>query len=286
MKSITERRITVEVDALLSAVDDTRGKPFNPEELLKVSITNVISGFIFGRGFERTAAERQQAFQRIRECIDHFQDVFDVALIIAPVTRFIPSYGKRLHVGIKAHEDLMSLLERELKNSLNDDGETSDCLVKKYVSEEGPHFDREQLMFAIRDLIIAGSDTTSATILWCLVLLANYPTVQERLHREIDSVVPRDRLPSIDDKAELVYLDEAVVLETMRIRTMVPFSTVHSTLIYRYGDQRILCTSPNTGTVFYWLFVCFSYSPFLSFIQFSSSCKLSSPLVRSMDASR
>src|SRR6218665_1377836 len=229
MKSITERRITVEVDALLSAVDDTRGQPFNPEELLKVSITNVSSGFIFGRGFERTSVERQQAFQRIRECIDHFQDVFDVALIIAPVTRFIPSYGKRLHVGIKAHEELMSLLEREQENSLNDDGETSDCLVRKYVSEEGPHFDREQLMFTIRDLIIAGSDTTSATIMWCLVLLANNPIVQERLHREIDGVVPRERLPSIDDKAELVYL-EAVVLETMRIRTLAPFAETHSTL--------------------------------------------------------
>lgn len=229
IKNFTERRIIVEVDALVTSVEDMKGQPFNPEELLKISVANVISGFIFGRVFERTSAEREQILRRIRECIDHFQDSFEMALVIAPVTRFIPFYGKRIEVGVKAHEELMSLLEKELESSLNDDGETSDCLVKRFVSEEGPHFDREQLMLTIRDLIVAGSDTTSITTLWGLVLLANNPSVQERLRKEIDGVVPRERFPSIEDREELLYL-EAVVLEIMRIRTLIPFGVTHATM--------------------------------------------------------
>ena len=64
---------------------------------------------------------------------------------------------------------------------------------------------------------------------WAVILLGNHPEVLARLQTELDAVLPRDRLPSMDDKAKLPYM-EATILEIMRIRTVVPLGVPHLTL--------------------------------------------------------
>ena len=81
----------------------------------------------------------------------------------------------------------------------------------------------------MRDFVIAGSETVTSTLQWAFVLLAGRDgqCVQERLWKDIDSQVPRERLPSLADRPRLPFL-EATILEVMRIRTVVPLVT-HST---------------------------------------------------------
>ena len=62
---------------------------------------------------------------------------------------------------------------------------------------KGGEYDREQLNFIVRDLLMAGTDTTANSMLWGLIMLANNPDVQRHLRQEIDMVVPRTRLPSL-----------------------------------------------------------------------------------------
>jgi len=89
-------------------------------------------------------------------------------------------------------------------------------------------FDREELLYIIRDLFVAGTDTSVFTILWCLMMIANHHEVQIRMQEEIDNVVGRDRLPSLDDERLMPY-SQAVILETMRRYTLAPLSLFHST---------------------------------------------------------
>lgn len=49
------------------------------------------------------------------------------------------------------------------------------------------------------DMFIGGMETTSSTLCTGVNLLAKHPLVQRRLQEEIDEVVGRDRLPSLDD---------------------------------------------------------------------------------------
>jgi len=44
-------------------------------------------------------------------------------------------------------------------------------------------------------------ESSSTFIRWAIVLLANHVSVQERLHAEIDSVIGRGRLPTLDDRS-------------------------------------------------------------------------------------
>jgi cytochrome P450 len=64
---------------------------------------------------------------------------------------------------------------------------------------------------------MAGTDTTSITLSWCVYMLLQHPAACEKLRLEIDSVVP-DRNMTIAYSAvnKLPYLD-AVLHETLRL---------------------------------------------------------------------
>jgi len=68
----------------------------------------------------------------------------------------------------------------------------------------------------LTNLFAAGSDTTANTINFALWYLCKYPEVQRKLQKEIDAVVGKSRLPSLNDKPDLSYL-EAVSYEVQRI---------------------------------------------------------------------
>ena len=53
---------------------------------------------------------------------------------------------------------------------------------------------------SIVDLFVAGSETTSTTIRWSVLYLINNPDVLAKVQKEIDEVVPKDTLPSLEHK--------------------------------------------------------------------------------------
>jgi len=54
------------------------------------------------------------------------------------------------------------------------------------------------------ELVGGGMETTTTFIRWAIVLLTNHVSVQEHLHNEIDSVIGRERLPTLDDRSRSV----------------------------------------------------------------------------------
>ena len=90
--------------------------------------------------------------------------------------------------------------------------------------------DRDELIFTVRDLFVAGGDTSSVNIQLALILLANNPEAQSRMQKELDSVVGSDRLPSLDDEPSLPFT-QAVILETMRRYTALSLSLPRVTTV-------------------------------------------------------
>ena len=72
----------------------------------------------------------------------------------------------------------------------------------------------------------SGVRTTSAMFYFTLNLLVNYPEVQRKLQIEVDSVIGRSRLPHLNDKDSMPYI-QAVLLEAHRYLSLVPLSIPH-----------------------------------------------------------
>ncbi|XP_064182855.1 sterol 26-hydroxylase, mitochondrial-like isoform X1 [Anguilla rostrata] len=76
---------------------------------------------------------------------------------------------------------------------------------------------------SITELLLAGVDTTSNTLMWALYLLSQNPEVQDRLHREVSSFVLGGRPITAQVVSDMQFL-KAVIKETLRLYPVVPMN--------------------------------------------------------------
>ncbi|CAE6497824.1 unnamed protein product [Rhizoctonia solani] len=75
-------------------------------------------------------------------------------------------------------------------------------------------------------LLTAGTETATLAMMWFVVAMALYPEVQERAQREIDEAVGSNRLPTMEDRVHLPYV-ERLLTEIVRWHPSAPFGVPH-----------------------------------------------------------
>lgn len=78
-------------------------------------------------------------------------------------------------------------------------------------------------------IFIAGGNTTWSTITVSILNMLMNPDVQRKVQDELDSVVGKDRLPTLEDRASLPYM-EHIIQETYRWAPLSPLGVPHKTL--------------------------------------------------------
>ncbi|KAL1267580.1 hypothetical protein QQF64_032943 [Cirrhinus molitorella] len=77
---------------------------------------------------------------------------------------------------------------------------------------------------SVSELLLAGVDTTSNTMLWTLHLLSRCPEVQDTLYQDVTRVLKNDRIPTAEEVNSMPYL-KAVIKETLRMYPVVPMNS-------------------------------------------------------------
>ena len=95
------------------------------------------------------------------------------------------------------------------------------------------------------DLFIAGTETTSSSLLWAFYFLLKYPECQPKIYQEILEQVGHNRLASLEDRPQM-HFTNAFLLEAMRTGTLTPLSVFH----YTFTDINIKgFTIPKNSTI-------------------------------------
>ena len=77
-------------------------------------------------------------------------------------------------------------------------------------------------------MVLAATDTTSNSLEWATYYLTRDPKVQAKVQAEIDAVIGFERLPSLSDRAHMVYT-EATIAELLRMSSVIPLGILHQT---------------------------------------------------------
>jgi cytochrome P450 len=222
-KCLMENRILEESEAMDTFIRAKQGKAFDPTEMARLGTYNVIKNILFGK-----REDYENGPDEMLELITSYIQNLTFAVDIAPaLLELIPYFRRKVKFGTNAMARMCDIIKEEIEH-IKKNGQV-ECFVSSYLAKVGPDYDHEQLIYTARDVIGAGSETTSTTLLWLLMFLANNQSIQERLQKEIDEVIPKHRLPSLDDQPKLPFV-EATILEIMRFRTIVPIAIPHLTL--------------------------------------------------------
>ena len=87
-------------------------------------------------------------------------------------------------------------------------------------------FTDEEIIANVGTIIVAGEDTTAHTLAWTIWLLASRPDIQRRLALEADAALGEDRFPTDHGRIEDLRYGEAVIRESMRLKTVGPLLTL------------------------------------------------------------
>lgn len=122
-----------------------------------------------------------------------------------------------------------SIREHQASLDPNSPRDFIDCFLTKIAQEKKDplsHFQIDTLLMTTHNLLFGGTETVGTTMRHALLILMKYPKVQARIQEEIDHVVGRARMPSLEDRVNMPYTD-AVIHEVQRFADVIPMNLPH-----------------------------------------------------------
>ncbi|XP_022111323.1 steroid 17-alpha-hydroxylase/17,20 lyase-like isoform X2 [Acanthaster planci] len=225
--------VTPEIAKVLDGLGD---KPFAPKYTIGQIVYNILASMCFGRQYEFNQPELLQWIDLNVEA----QKAFGNGLLpdYFPALSFIPTQSEKKVCKIVGA--MLDVFYGELKRHREQfdpdnvrDFFDSLLLTQKQAieagEEEADKITDTHIVQTVSDIFGAGTETTIITLHWAVGLMVENPDIQQKVAMEIDEVLGRDRLPSLDDRASLPYT-EATILEIFRYGTVAPTGLPHAVM--------------------------------------------------------
>lgn len=225
MSNIHSQVSTRLLPALRSRAED--GRPFDIQELLERFAIDNVCKVVFDGDLDRLGLDSPDGKE--------FNEAFERAsnLSVARFSSLIPGVWKLkriLNVGSeKELREKIAIVHRFATKAVRSrkvNGSLGDDLLSKFVAENGDYSD-EFLRDVIVNFVVAGRDTTSATLTWFLWEIGRRPDVEKKVLEEIKRVRGKDenfQVFSLSQVRDMGYM-HAVLSETLRLHPPAPLAT-------------------------------------------------------------
>ncbi|KAM9325623.1 cytochrome P450 2A6-like [Gastrophryne carolinensis] len=231
-KRSLEERIQEEAHYLAEEFEKNGDKPFDPTNLLRLAVSNVICSVVFGERFDYEDQRFKTILALLQEIMLMMSSVWGMLLNMFPKTmQTLPGPQQKIFSNF---EKLKTFIAESLEHhretlDINCPRDFIDCfLIRMDEEKDNPdtEFKFDNLFGTVIDLFFAGTETTSTTIKYGLLYLLKHPEMQRKIHDEMDRVVGQNRCPSFEDRVSLPYT-EAAVHEIQRLADITPLSLPH-----------------------------------------------------------
>uniref|UniRef100_A0A4X1UMC1 unspecific monooxygenase n=2 Tax=Sus scrofa TaxID=9823 RepID=A0A4X1UMC1_PIG len=232
-KRSIEERIQEEACCLVEELRKTNASPCDPTFLLGCAPCNVICSIIFHNRFDYTDPNFLTLLEKFNENFKIMSTPWmQVCSNFPALIDYLPgSHNKVLKNSAYVKSYILEKVkEHQASLDVNDPRDFIDCFLIKMEQEKHNHqmaFTFENLIATISDLFEAGTETTSTTLRYGLLLMLKHPDVTAKVQKEIDSVIERHRSPCMQDRSRMPYTD-AVVHEIQRYIDLIPISVPHA----------------------------------------------------------
>ncbi|KAM8953988.1 cytochrome P450 2K1-like isoform 2-T2 [Pelodytes ibericus] len=263
-KKLMEEKISEECDSLVEVFKSFKGKPFENVVLINAAIANIIVSMLLGKRFEYSNSTFIKLMNLINESVKVYASPMVLLFNAYPsLIRWFPGSHKTLFKNSLAMRRFLKehFIKSRDQLDVNDQRNIIDAFLVKqqevvlYFQTEKPSprlfFSNDNLECLCCNLFSAGTDTTSTTLRWGLLLMMKYPEIQKSVQNEIDRVIGSAR-PKPEHRQEMPYTD-AVIHEVQRFSNIVssgvPRATTRDITFRGYSLPKGTHVIPLLGSV-------------------------------------
>ncbi|XP_076623309.1 putative cytochrome P450 305a1 [Colletes latitarsis] len=236
-----------ELNEVLDSLKDGGVKMLKP--LITPAVINVLWTIAAGKRFNETS--KLEYFVDLLDRRARVFDMFGGILSTFPWIRYIApeasGYNLLQTLNVELRDFLMKTInEHKQKYVIGSEADLIDMFITEMNKDKyNTIYNDDQLVMILIDLFIAGVTTTATTLDFLFMNMVVHQDVQQKLQKEIDSVVPASRLPDLGDKMKLPYA-EAVITESQRLWPVLPVIGPRRVLRDTYLDNYSL---PKDSTI-------------------------------------
>ncbi|KAH6988520.1 benzoate 4-monooxygenase cytochrome P450 [Ilyonectria destructans] len=213
-----EPRVAKYTDLLLSQIQARAEKPIDATLWCNFYGFDVMGDLAFGKSFDMLNDGVAHHYMELM----HKATVFGTSF-----GRFPWAFLLSQHIPIVniQHNNFLKWLKNQVKKRTEAEPELPDvfsAVLDPYKEKANPSYKDEMHLIGDANLIVvAGSDTTSATMTCALFELVTHPEACKKLQNEVDEFFAQNEGPEHMALSKLKYL-QAVVDESMRLHPAVP----------------------------------------------------------------
>ncbi|XP_043854298.1 cytochrome P450 2K1-like [Dromiciops gliroides] len=231
-KNAIELKIQDELHSLVRYFESHKGKPFETPVILRHAASNIICSILFGNRYGYDDSEFQYLLKLLEENIKLSGSSRIELYNNYPFLGFMIGAHRMILWNIEQMKNFFHKIFESHALHLNINhltGFVDSFLLKWQQETQNPktEFHEKNLLFTTLDLFSAGTETTSTTLCWGILLMMKYPEVQRKVQAEINKVISLSRDPQVQDRKNMPYTD-AVIHEIQRFANIVPMGLSRS----------------------------------------------------------
>ncbi|XP_017294468.1 cytochrome P450 2F2 [Kryptolebias marmoratus] len=248
-KKSMEERIHEEIQFTVKTLEkSTTGKTLSPQVMFHNAASNIICKVLFGTRYEYDDETLKMIVQCFTELTTLANGPWAMVYDSVPFVSYLPLPFKKAFRNMEMFMEFSIRVVKEHKKSRvpGEPRDFVDCYLDELDKQDKQDstFSEDQLKSMNFDLYIAGTDTTSNTLLVGFLYLLNFPHVQERCQQEIDTVLEGRDQVTFEDRHNMPYV-QAVIHEMQRVANILPLSVFHCTT----KDTELMGYSIPRGTI-------------------------------------
>ncbi|XP_070801985.1 cytochrome P450 2J2-like [Pituophis catenifer annectens] len=220
-KTAMESKLEEVAHQLVETFARAKEQPIDPLPSINNSICNMICLLSFGFRLPPEDAK----FQMILEYVNNYSkfggSTFLLFYELFPwLVKHLPGPHQKIQASVQIG---MSIVKEESEKHSQDLAlrQPEDFLdlyllqIEKKQSDPNSTFDHENMAVCIMEFFVAGTESTGSFLQWALLLMVTYPDIQDKVYREMETVLGSSDSICYEDRWKLPYT-QAVLHEILR----------------------------------------------------------------------
>jgi cytochrome P450 len=219
-------------------VQRAKGEPVNLNRDLSTLGEQILRKTIFYDGLGGHAQGLNDAFGMAGQFLNDY-----VKFPFPPLSVPTPRH-RRFRAALEKIDEIVYRIIRQRRQDGQQEDDLLSMLLSAVDAETGEGMSDQQIRDELVTFLVGGSNSTSITLTFALMLLAQNPDQQERLHTELSEVL-RGEPPTIEALYQLSYTRQCID-ETLRIYPVGWMTMRHAVKSDQMGDYQV-----KAGTLMY-----------------------------------